>query len=125
MQKFILPYLQNVICLPLQSHQSCNSQQAVSLEAARSNPHTVAVDVGHWGYSPPGWNVFVFDDSVQRQAAVNVLAAGLPKIDWLQWGKDDSTIYGTQYTTIDSPGGVVSMNVNSSGVALLPGDGGF
>ena len=124
-QRFTLPDLQKDVTIPLPLDQSGNPQQAVSLEAARSNPHTVAVDVGHWGYSPPGWNVFVFDDSVQRQAAVNVLAAGLPKIDWLQWGKDDSTIYGTQYTTIDSPGGVVSMNVNSSGVALLPGDGGF
>jgi len=124
-QRYTLPNLQKDITIPLPLDQIGKAQQAVSLEAARSNPHTVAVDAGHWGDSPPGWNIFVYDDSVQRQAAISLLGAAPLKIDWLQWGKDDSTIYGTQYTTIDSPGGVVSMNVSSSGVSLLPGDGGF
>ena len=37
-------------------------------------------------------------------------------IDWIQWGKDDSTIYGTQYTTIDE-GGVATLQVTPTGVS--------
>lgn len=124
-QRYTLPGLQKDILIPLPLDKYGKAQQAVSLEAARINPHTVAVDVGHWSDSPPGWSIYVFDDAVQRQTAISILSIGPPYIDWLQWGKDDSMLYGTQYTTIDSPGGVVSMSVSTSGLSLLPGDGGF
>lgn len=124
-QRFTLPDLQPDVSITLPPNTYGIPPQAVSLEAARNNPHTIAVDAGHWGYSPPGWNIYVFDDAVQRTESIGLIGAGLPYIDWLQWGKDDSTVYGTQYTTIDSPGGVVSMAVTSSGITKLPGDGGF
>ena len=124
-QRYTLPDLQKDISISLPRDPRAGAQQAVSLEASRNNPHTVAVDAGGWGYSPPGWNIYVYDDAVPRANSVSVLNGGLPFIDWLQWGKDESTLYGTQYTTIDSPGGVLSMSVTASGVAKLPGDGGF
>jgi hypothetical protein len=38
-------------------------------------------------------------------------------IDWIQWGADDSVLYGNQYTTIDA-GGIARLQVTSSGVSL-------
>ncbi len=121
-QRYTLPDLQKDISIPLPTSQY-GPQQAVSLEAAPIDPHTVALDAGQWTISPSGWNIYVFDDARQRPATVNAL--NLPYIDWLQWGKDDSILYGTQHGTIDEPGGVVSMAVSASGVSELPGDGGF
>ena len=120
-QRYTLPDLQKDILISLPPDPRGGAQQAVSLEAARKNPHTVAVDAGNG----MGWNIYVFDDAVQRSKSISILSAGLPFVDWLQWGKDESILYGTQYQTIDSPGGVVSMSVDASGVSRLPGDGGF
>jgi len=124
-QRYTLPDLQKDILIPLPRDPKFGTQQAVSLEAARENSHTVAVDAGNWSTSPPGWNIYIYDDAVQRNNSISILSNGLPYIDWLQWGKDDSILYGTQYTTIDSPGGVVSIAVNATGVSKMPGDGGF
>jgi hypothetical protein len=124
-QRYTLPDLQKDILIPLPPDSRLGSQQAVSLESARKSPHSLAVGAGNWGTSPPGWNIYVYDDSVKRNNSISILSAGLPFIDWLQWGKDDSILYGTQRTTIDSPGGVVSMGVSASGVSKKPGDGGF
>jgi hypothetical protein len=124
-QRYTLPDLQKDILISLPPDPKAGPQQAVSLEGSRKNPHTVAVGAGNWTTSPAGWNIYVFDDAVQRSKSIRILNSGLPLIDWLQWGQDDSILYGTQYTTIDSPGGVISMSVDTSGISILPGDGGF
>jgi sugar lactone lactonase YvrE len=123
-QRYRLPTLQKDISFPIPTSTRLGPQQAVSLEAARINPHTLAVAAGQWSTSPAGWNIYVFDDDRQRSNTIDVLA-GRPEIDWLQWGRDDSILYGTQYSTIDQPGGVVSIAVSASGVSQLPGDGGL
>lgn len=45
-------------------------------------------------------------------------------IDWMQWGANDTVLYGNQYTTIDA-GGIATMAVNSSGVSLTSDGGGL
>ena len=44
-------------------------------------------------------------------------------IDWIQWGADDSVLYGNQYTTIDA-GGIATLPVTASGVTLGSYSGG-
>ena len=124
-QRFVLPGLTKDISIPLPSGPNNVPQQAVSLEAAPVNPHTVAVVSGHWFYSPVGEGVYVFDDATQRPTSIPGWGpmGGGPMIDWIQWGANDSTIYGNQYTTGDA-GGVATLSVNSSGVSFSSYNGG-
>jgi hypothetical protein len=128
-QRFRLPGLTKDISFPLPLDSFGNLQQAVSLQAAAVSPHTVAVTTGQWQGSPgfessgEGEGVYVYDDATRRPTSVPGVAVGGPRIDWVQWGANDSTIYGSQYTTIDA-GGVASLNVTSSGVSLASYNGG-
>ena len=122
-QRFLLPGLTKDISFPVPLDGAGNPQQPVSLEAARVNPHSVAVVAGHWGYSPLGEGVYVYDDATLRPTSVPGWITGGPMIDWVQWGADDSTIYGSQYTTIDA-GGVATLKVTSAGVSLANYNGG-
>lgn len=128
-QRFLLPGLTSDISFPLPTDPSGNPQQAVSLQAAAVSPHAVAVIAGQWQGSPgfegfgEGRGVYVYDDAIKRPTSVPGPQIGGPLIDWIQWGANDSTIYGSQYTTIDA-GGVASLNVTSSGVSLASYNGG-
>jgi hypothetical protein len=123
-QRFALPGLTRDISFPVPLDYGGNPQQPVSLQAAPANPHTVGLVAGHYGYSPVGAGVYVFDDATPRPNSVPGPVPGNgPMIDWLQWGANDSTIYGSQYTTIDA-GGVATLNVTSSGVSLASYNGG-
>lgn len=113
-QRFRLPALTPDISFKLPVDSNGAPQQAVSLEAARVNPHTVAVVPGHWGYSPPGSGVSVYDDSRPRANSIGGSAIGTPEIDWVQWGNDDSTLFGTpNYNP-----GLQPMKVDAQGVTL-------
>lgn len=117
-QRFLLPGLTKDISFPVPLDLGGNAQQPVSLQAARVNPHSLALIAGNWGYSPTGNGIYVYDDATQRPTSVpGRNGGGGPMIDWLQWGTDDSTIYANQYTTIDA-GGVATVNVTSSGASL-------
>lgn len=117
-QRFLLPGLSTDISFPLPKDWAGNPQQAVALQAAPVSPHTVALIPGHWGYSPAGDGVYVYDDATARPTSVPAWgAAGGPMIDWMQWGPNDSTIYGNQYTTIDA-GGILTLKVDASGVTV-------
>jgi DNA-binding beta-propeller fold protein YncE len=118
-QRFLLPGLSKDISFPLPLDWSNKPQEAVALQAAPVSAHTLALIAGHWGWSPAGDGVYIYDDAVARTNQ----AAG-PMIDWMQWGADDTTIYGNQYTTIDA-GGIATMSVNSSGVSLTSYGGGL
>jgi hypothetical protein len=122
-QRFLLPGLTKDISFPVPLDSSGNPQQPVSLQAAPVSPHTVAVVVGHWQYSPVGEGVYVYDDATPRATSVPAWINGGPMLDWLEWGANDSTIYGSQYTTIDA-GGVAALNVTSAGVSLKSYNGG-
>jgi len=124
-QRFLLPELSNDISFPLPVDWSGNPQQAVALQAAPVSAHTLGLVAGHWGWSPTGDGVYVYDDATVRSNHVPGSGAnGGPMIDWMQWGADDTTIYGSQYTTIDA-GGIATMTVSSSGVLLKSYGGGL
>jgi hypothetical protein len=113
-QRFQLPGLVPDISFKLPVDPNGAPQQAVSLEAARVSPHTAAVVPGHWGYSPPGNGVYVYDDATPRANSIQGFAIGTPEIDWVQWGKDDSTLFGTpNYNP-----GLQPMQVDAQGVSL-------
>jgi IPT/TIG domain len=112
-QRFLLPGLTKDISFLLPDGQPASYPGTVSsLQAAPVNPHTLAFALGTSG------GIFVYDDAVQRPISVpNWEPAGGPFINWIQWGKDDSTIYGNQTETIDA-GGIATIAVNSSGASL-------
>jgi hypothetical protein len=122
-QRFLLPGLTKDISFSLPLNPYGSSQQAVSLQAAPTSPHTVAIIAGSWGLSPPGDGVYVYDDATPRPTSVTGYQSGGRMIDWMQWGGNDSVIYGNQYTTIDA-GGVATMNVTAAGVSLASYNGG-
>ena len=123
-QRFLLPGLTKDISFPVPLDSGGNPQQPVSLQAAPVSPHTLALIAGHWDYSPAGEGVYVYDDAIRRPTFVpSWVPGGGPMIDWLQWGANDSTIYGNQYTTADA-GGIATMNVTTSGVSFMAYNGG-
>jgi hypothetical protein len=122
-QRFLLPKLTKDISLSVPLDAGKNPQQPVSLQAAPVNPHTLALVAGNWGFSPTGNGVYVFDDGTQRLNSVLGYTVGGQMLDWIQWGADDSTIYGNQYTTIDA-GGVATVNVTPAGASLSSYNGG-
>ncbi len=124
-QRFLLPSLTKDISFSLPLNPYNVPAQVVSLQAAPASPHTLALVSGNWGESPPGNGVYIYDDATQRPTFVpgSWGTGGGPFIDWIQWGGNDSTIYGNQYFTIDQ-GGVATLNVTSSGVSFVAYNGG-
>jgi hypothetical protein len=113
-QRFMLANLASDLTFPLPVDWVSRPQQAISLQAAPVSPHTMAVVAGHKGWSPPGDGVYIFDDAVQRPVyEPGVGAEGGIGIDWIQWGADDSIIYGNGF---GAP--VDTLPVNSSGVTV-------
>jgi len=124
-QRLLLPGLTKDISFQLPLDVNANPQQAVSLEAAPVNSHTVAVVAGSKLLSPPGDGVYIYDDDRQRPASVPGWGAGGgPEIDWIQWGKDDSVIYGTS-TAVSPVVGILPLQVSSSGVSWNGAGGGL
>jgi hypothetical protein len=105
-QRFRLPALTPDISFPIPKNSFGNTQTAVSLEAARVSTHTVAV-VG----SVDG--VYVYDDATPRQTSIPAPnAPGGTEIGWVQWGNDDTTLFGTgSYSGYLNP-----LKVTASGV---------
>jgi hypothetical protein len=97
-------------------------QQAVTIQAARLNPRTAAIIAGHSG---GGNGVYIYDDSTPRPKSVPGFgASGGPMLDWVQWGRDDSLLYGNQLTTIDA-GGIATLPVDTTGVTFNGYSGGL
>lgn len=124
-RRFLLPGFAKDISFSLPPNTFNIPSQAVSLLAAPASPHTVALVLGNWGESPPGDGVYIYDDATQRPTFVpgSWGTGGGPFIDWIQWGGNDSTIYGNQYFTIDQ-GGIATLDVTSSGVSFVAYKGG-
>jgi len=116
-QRFLLPGLTKDISfsVPLDSHG--NSQQAIGLQAAHVSAHTVALVAGNVESEPAGNGVYVYDDATQRPTFVPGLDSGGPSIGFIQWGTDDSTIYGVE-------AGIATLAVNSSGPSIAAVNGG-
>lgn len=113
-QRFLLPAFTKDISFAIPPDGYGHPQRAVAIQSAPINPHTVAVIPGGSG----GNGVYVYDDATPRPSYVpGDVSEGGPIIDWIQWANNDSTMYGDQYTTIDS-GGIANLNVTASGVSL-------
>jgi tetrahydromethanopterin S-methyltransferase subunit B len=116
-QRFLLPSLAKDISFPLPNMPDVDPpgwpQVLSSLQAAPVNPHTIALVLrGSNG-------VLVYDDTTRRPVSVpSWEPGGGPFLDFIQWGMDDSTIYGTEDETMDA-GGIGTLAVNSSGVSLV------
>ena len=119
-QRFLLPSLATDISFPLPLDWRGEPQQAVSLQAAAVSPNTVALVAGHWGYSPPGDGVYIYDNATQRPIfAPGSGPGGGVGVDWIQWGANDSTIYGNGIaapidTLAVTPSGVSVTNVTQA-----------
>jgi hypothetical protein len=117
-QRLLLPSLAKDISFPVPNDSYGNPQQAVSLEAARVGVHTVAVVAGAAGFwGGDGNGVYVYDDATPRPTSITGPAAGGPILDWVQWGSDDTTLYGSQGQT-DDQAGIATLQVTSAGVTL-------
>ena len=122
-QRFLLPALSKDISFTLPLDSFGNTQRPVDLQAAPVNPHTVAL-VSENINLETGQGVYVYDDANRRPAFVpGSTQPGGALIDWIQWARDDSTIYGSQSITGDA-GGVATLNVNGSGASLASYNGG-
>ncbi|MGB8539055.1 MAG: IPT/TIG domain-containing protein [Acidobacteriaceae bacterium] len=120
-QRFLLPGLTQDISFPVPANSQGNPQLAVGLQAAPVSAHSVALVAGSGG----GNGVYVYDDATARAQHVPGYGTdGGPLIDWVQWGADDTTLYGDQYTTEDA-GGIATLRVNPTGVALASYAGGL
>ncbi|HTS34449.1 MAG TPA: IPT/TIG domain-containing protein [Candidatus Solibacter sp.] len=123
-QRFLLPNLATDISFQLPLNWRGELQQATSMQAAPVNPHTLALVAGTFGYSPPGDGVYVYDDATQRPvfAAGSGPGGGIGN-DWIQWGADDSVIYGNGFdaainTLTVTPSGVSVTNVAQGDVDI-------
>lgn len=105
-QRFLVPGLTKDISFTL-------PEAASSLQAAPVSPHTLALLRG------AGEGVYVYDDATRRPSSVPTFLAGGPNVDWIQWGKDDSTIYG-----IANFHGVFPFQVSTSGASWNGAGGG-
>jgi len=120
-QRFLLPGLTKDISFQLPESSLGSPQQPVSLQAAPVSPHTVALIAGDWGIEPDGNGVYVYDDSTPRPAYVPGSTNPAQSTEWIQWGANDSTIYGSHFSF--NVGGVGTLNVTSSGVTLASYNG--
>jgi hypothetical protein len=120
-QRFLLPGLTPDISFQLPLDPGGLPQQAVSLEAEPGSPHTVGVVPGHVDYSPPGDGVYIYDDATPRPTSVTGYENKGPMLDWVQWGANNSVMYGSR---VSSPDGVATLNVTASGVSLDQYNGG-
>jgi hypothetical protein len=124
-QRFLLPGLTKDVSVPVPLDSQGNPQQPVCIQAAPVSPHSLALIPGNWNLDSPGNGIYVYDDAVQRSISVPGPSYGAPpppgggpQINWIQWGADDSTIYGS------TGGAIATMNVTSSGVSLGSLNGG-
>lgn len=87
---------------------------AFALDVAPGAPHTIAVSLGNGNLTTQAVEgVFIYDDGVQRPTSI----APLHNIyDSLQWGTDDTELFGSDYES--TSGDLYSLSVNSGGVTL-------
>ncbi len=117
-QRYLLPGFQKDVSIAIPKNQYGMPQYAISLETARVNPHLMAMVPGQWE-GGGGNGVIAYDDAVARPNTVPGFGNGVSfELDWIQWGQQDTALYGTQRGTGDEPGGVIPMNVDASGVTL-------
>ncbi len=112
-KRLALPTLTSdlTIALPSSWH---GPQVALATQAAPVSPNTLAVILGDRGLAPPDLGgAVIYDGAVQRPATIPGTSADMT---WLQWGPDDSTLYGQNGG--DSGANFYVMNVDATGVRM-------
>jgi hypothetical protein len=94
-QRFIMPSLAPDISISLQNSAFHPPNTAVALAAAPGSPHTVAMAIGSYQSSPENTGgVAVYDDATVRGTGLESGPPGSGNMEWLQWGLDDTAIFG-------------------------------
>lgn len=111
-QRFTLPSLGTDINIPLGSAVNIGSYYAIDVEAAPGSPHTVAILRNIDG------GVVIYDDGVARPTTTSGTAMNAELMGAIQWGPNDTTLYGTDaYISGPNPNFYV-LSVNASGVQV-------
>ena len=116
-ERLILPSLTPDITFALGKGADGVINTTPTVTAAPGQPHTVAVPL-HTGFTIPGsavGGVAVYDDGIPR-ASIVVPPAFAKVYDTLVWGKDSTTLYGTDSAYGGGPEDVFS--VTASGTTL-------
>lgn len=116
-ERFLLPSLTPDITFSLGTGANAVMNTAAAVAAAPGQPHTVAVSLHAGSTNPEGavGGVAVYDDGVPR--ANSAAPPAYPNVyDTLVWGKDSTTLYGTDSAYSGGPEDVFS--VTSSGTTL-------
>ena len=117
-QRFLLPGLTKDISFPVPLDSSGNPQQAVSLQAAPGNPHTLALIAALWNESGAfNYGIYAYDDATPRPVAISGPIPNVQSLQWLQWGGGDSTIYANTFNAYDYDF-IAKLSVSSSGVSF-------
>jgi hypothetical protein len=123
-QRYVVPGFAKDVSIQVPMDLNGRTQEAVNIQAAPVNPHTLAMVTGDAGGGAGGDGVYIYDDATVRPLWLPGVESGGPETDLLQWGNDDSTIYSIQNLAAGGDG-IFPLQVNSSGVSWNKTGGGL
>jgi hypothetical protein len=114
-QRFKLPSLDADISYPLGRSSFLGPNVALDLQVAPGAPHTTAVSLGNFGFSPEAeGGIIIFDDSTPRPTTSPGWEGSTNLYDSLQWGSDATALYAANYE--DTQWDFYTLAVSSAGV---------
>jgi hypothetical protein len=122
-QRYQIPSLLPDITIPMGNDAKGNKLYAIDIAVAPGMSRTIAVaqsDSEYTGGVNASGSVAIFDDAVQRTGTTPSSAAGA-QIDYLSWGADATTLFGTSHETT----GLFTMSINSQGIGAFQNQGSF
>jgi hypothetical protein len=122
-QRFRLPSLVPDVTIPMGNDAKGNKLYAIDIAVAPGMPHTIAVAQSlseYTGGVNASGSVAIFDDAVPRTSPAPSAAVGT-QVDYLSWGSDAATLFGTSHERT----GLFTMSVNSQGIGVSQNQGSF
>lgn len=122
-QRFQLPSLTPDVVIPMGSDANGNKLDALDIAVAPGMPHTIAVAQSlseYTGGVNASGTVAIFDDAVQRIGTTPSAAVGT-QVDYLSWGSDAATLFGTSHERT----GLFTMSVDPQGISASQNQGSF
>lgn len=114
-QRFKLPSLDADINYPLGRSSFFGPNVALDLQVAPGAPHTTAVSLGNFGFSPEAQGgIIIYDDSTPRPTTSPGWTGSTNLYDSLQWGSDATALYAANYE--DTQWDFYTLAVSSAGV---------
>jgi hypothetical protein len=114
-KRFKLPSLETDISYPLGRSEFLGPNVALDLQVAPGAPHTTAVSLGNFGFSPEAdGGIVIFDDSTARPTTSPGWSGSTNLYDSLQWGSDATELYAANYE--DTQWDFYALAVSSAGV---------